>query len=69
LFQPFQLALARRKLRLQFRPGLLAFGGAGNGLAHVNDAEFSFPWPILARCLCACSALAPKTQAAAKSAT
>jgi len=40
LVQPFQLALARRKLRLQFCSGLLAFGGAGNGLAHVNDAEF-----------------------------
>src|SRR5258708_4851463 len=40
LVQAFQLALARRKLRLQFRAGLLAFGSAGNGLAHVNDAEF-----------------------------
>ena len=39
LVQPFQLALARRKLRLQFRAGLLALGRAGNRLAHIDDAE------------------------------
>src|SRR5713226_8519220 len=41
LVQSFQLALAGRKLRLQFGAGLLAFSGAGNGLAHIDDADFS----------------------------
>src|SRR5258708_39877389 len=51
LVQPFQLALTRRKLRLQFCSGLLAFGGACNCLAPVNCAEVCSHGRFCARAL------------------
>ncbi len=41
LVQGLELVLPRSELRLQLGAGLLAFRGAGNGLAHINHADFA----------------------------